>query len=73
MERDGDDERVSVMLLSKSGKLSVARRVVLLIAYVLFIAVNVVSQTGAFGLPTRWGRPSSPTTMSAEKPESERV
>lgn len=52
MERDGDDERVSVMLLSKSGKLSVARRVVLLIAYVLFIAVNVVSQTGAFGLPT---------------------
>merc|ERR1719378_1725274 len=52
MERDGDDERVSVMLLSKSGKLSVARRVVLLIAYVMFIAVNVVSQTGAFGLPT---------------------
>merc|ERR1711869_70718 len=42
----------SVMLLGKSGRLSVTRRVVLLIAYVLFIAVNVISQTGAFGLPT---------------------
>ena len=46
------NEGTTVMLLGKSGRLSVTRRVVLLIAYVLFIAVNVISQTGAFGLPT---------------------
>merc|ERR1712224_726395 len=49
MENSNED---SVMLLGKSGRLPVTRRVVLLIAYVLFIAVNVISQTGAFGLPT---------------------
>merc|ERR1712118_549417 len=55
MESDasrGGNEGTTVMLLGKSGRLSVTRRVVLLIAYVLFIAVNVISQTGAFGLPT---------------------
>lgn len=43
----------SVLVLNKkSGRLPVAQRVILVVAYVLFIAVNVSSQAGFFNMPT---------------------